>query len=489
MSAVNAYFTSEHFSLLSQWQDVKYDKNEAAQLRAYNTLKNAYEVTRQWATQLQERLFPAGYTEVRNAPTGRHQKFHPYNWARIYPREHAPYCLAITVGIAAETGFEVKIDLVDSRVEKPNLRDRLTALEKSSDDRYRFYAVLPIEEGLALSLDELVAWSAQAVSDFAISYDDVAEQLGLTSSASIDSTIVSLSSTSYDLNRLVADGCFVEPEELRHMLACWQEKKNLILQGSPGTGKTWLARRLAYVLIGREDPSRVRAVQFHANLSYEDFVRGWRPAGDGRLALIDGVFLQAVEAARATHEPVVVLIEEINRGNPAQIFGELLTLLEASKRTPRDAVELSYTNATGEQTALYLPENLYVIGTMNVADRSLALVDFALRRRFAFVSLKPRLGEAWKTWVVNHCGLAPALAEKIADRINRLNDNISDTLGNQFSVGHSYVTPIRRLASDKTAAWFRQIVETEIGPLLEEYWFDAPQRAHDESCALLEGWA
>lgn len=138
----------------------------------------------------------------------------------------------------------------------------------------------------------------------------------------------------YAVSHIRADGSFMSEAELEVAIARLRLKKNLILQGPPGTGKTWLAKRLAYVLFGTRDPrvvsQQLRVIQFHPSLSYEDFVRGWRPDGDGRLALVDGAFLEAAQAARALEEPVVIVIEEINRGNPAQIFGELLTLIDVA---------------------------------------------------------------------------------------------------------------------------------------------------------------
>ena len=247
----------------------------------------------------------------------------------------------------------------------------------------------------------------------------------------------------------------------------------------------------AFALIGARDDSKVRVVQFHPNLSYEDFVRGWRPVGDGKLALADGVFMETLRAASANSSArFVVVIEEINRGNPAQIFGEMLTLLEADKRSPRDAVELCYPDADGTRRPVHVPENLHVIGTMNIADRSLALVDLALRRRFAFVTLGPSLGEAWSTWVVRKCGIDPDLVEDIRRRIAALNGRITADarLGSQFQVGHSYVTPTYHLESGATMDWFRHVVETEIGPLLDEYWFDSPADAREAVQQLLEGW-
>jgi 5-methylcytosine-specific restriction protein B len=295
----------------------------------------------------------------------------------------------------------------------------------------------------------------------------------------------------YSVDDILRDGCFLGRADIDLLLDRLRTKKNLILQGPPGTGKTWLAKRLAFSLVGQKDDSKVRAVQFHPNLSYEDFVRGWRPTGEGKLSLADGVFMEAIKAART--EPsskFVVVIEEINRGNPAQIFGELLTLLEAGKRTPSEALELCYPDADGVRRPVHIPENLYVIGTMNIADRSLALVDLALRRRFAFAGLEPRLGPIWREWVVQSCGVDEALAADIERRIALLNEGIEADarLGKQFRIGHSYVTPVHHLDIGETREWFQQVVATEIGPLLEEYWFDAPDEARKATTQLTQGW-
>lgn len=255
--------------------------------------------------------------------------------------------------------------------------------------------------------------------------------------------------TPYGISNIQADGCFQPPERLEAILQRWHDKKNLILQGPPGTGKTWLARRLAKALIGHDaQEPQLRSVQFHPNLSYEDFVRGWRPTGtnqgSGTLTLHDGVFLQMVSAALAAPaQRHVLVIEEINRGNPAQIFGELLTLLEAGKRTPREAMQLGYPDADGVHRPVHVPENLFVIGTMNTADRSLALVDLAFRRRFAFIDLEPSLGEPWRTYVVDKRQMEPGAAREIEQRLEG------------------------RSSRD---------------------WFDAPEQAAREADRLLEGW-
>lgn len=290
----------------------------------------------------------------------------------------------------------------------------------------------------------------------------------------------------YGIEDIVAEGCFVPEAELHSMLKQWQSKKNLILQGPPGTGKTWLAKRLAKALMGHKTVSdeQLRVVQFHPALSYEDFVRGYRPGGDGRLTLTDGVFLQVVQAAIAQPDVEhVLVIEEINRGNPAQVLGEMLTLLECSKRSRADAMELAYSKARGEK--VYVPENLYVIGTMNVADRSLALVDLALRRRFAFVNLVPSFNAAWQQWCATK-GLDEASIAHIQTRMQALNAEIAAdrALGAQFQIGHSYVTPHEPVHDAQ--AWFAEVVQSEIGPLLHEYWFDTPERADEAIAQLLK---
>lgn len=292
----------------------------------------------------------------------------------------------------------------------------------------------------------------------------------------------------YSIDDIIDEGCFLPRETLEGMLALLKRKKNIILQGPPGTGKTWLAKKLAFALIGSRSERRVRPFQFHPNLSYEDFVRGWRPEGDGRLSLVDGPFLQAIEEARK--EPsldLVVVIEEINRGTPAQIFGEMLTLLEADKRSEQEALALSYPRHSSER--LHIPPNLFVIGTMNVADRSLSRLDLALRRRFGFVDLEPVFGDTWRNWVSEQCGIDTGFLADIERRLDTLNWAIATDilLGPQYRVGHSVVTPGAGEMIEDEADWFRQVVETEIGPLLDEYWFDQPGKAREEINKLLQG--
>ena len=180
-----------------------------------------------------------------------------------------------------------------------------------------------------------------------------------------------------------------------------------------------------------------------------------------------------------------MVIEEINRGNPASIFGELLTLLESDKRTIENALTLAHQHTVGER--FHIPPNLYVIGTMNLADRSLALVDLALRRRFAFFDLEPTLNETWSNWVHLQCDIPADFLTDISRRIGLLNEQITDdpNLGRQFRIGHSFVVPTLGEAISVPEEWFTQVVETEIVPLLNEIWFDDHDKVEEAKSQLL----
>jgi len=277
-------------------------------------------------------------------------------------------------------------------------------------------------------------------------------------------------------------------------------KKNLVLQGPPGTGKTFMAQRLAWALTGKRSRERVEFVQFHQSYGYEDFVRGFRPTRDGGFEPRDGPFLEFCGEAHAEREeaesegrpakPLVLIIDEINRGNLSRIFGELLMLIEADKREEEWAVPLAYPPKDGGPAEkFHVPDNLYLIGTMNTADRSLALVDYALRRRFAFGTIGPAFGEAKFQQHLVDRGLPDWLRDRIVGRLQELNAVIEKDgdLGTGFRIGHSYFCDPPEDAASAWSAWYRDVVDYEIKPLLEEYWFDGPDRAAERVEALLAG--
>lgn len=263
-------------------------------------------------------------------------------------------------------------------------------------------------------------------------------------------------------------------------------KKNIILQGPPGTGKTFVAKRIAYCMMGVKDPRRVESVQFHQSYSYEDFVQGYRPNETGGFLLKNGVFFEFCKRAqRDPDNDYFFIIDEINRGNLSKILGELMTLIEADKRGKEFAVPLTYSRDVEDR--FWLPERLHIIGAMNTADRSLAMVDYALRRRFGFVDVTPGFDSPNFEAVLGANGVSQAMTSKIRDRLRELNKIISsDTknLGRGFEIGHSYFCPTVEIDGDESA-WFAEVIDSEVRPLLEEYWIDEPERVSDMVKKLL----
>lgn len=238
-------------------------------------------------------------------------------------------------------------------------------------------------------------------------------------------------------------------------------KKNLILQGAPGVGKTFAAKRLAYSIMGEMDEKRVEFVQFHQNYSYEDFVMGYKPDGEG-FKLQEGIFYKFCKrAANHPKEPHFFIIDEINRGNMSKIFGELLMLIEKDYRGTD--ITLAY-----DGRSFSVPKNLYIIGMMNTADRSLAMIDYALRRRFGFYEMEP--GFDSKGFAEYQQKLADDTFDEIVSCIKRLNEEIriDRSLGKGFRIGHSYLCNIEEPSEEI----LKSIVEFDIIPMLEEYWFD-----------------
>ncbi len=242
-----------------------------------------------------------------------------------------------------------------------------------------------------------------------------------------------------------------------------RNKKNVILQGAPGVGKTFVAKRLAYSIIGAKDPSRVMTVQFHQSYSYEDFIMGFRPCETG-FELRRGAFYNFCKKAEPDSDnPYFFIIDEINRGNLSKIFGELFMLIEKDKR--RVELQLLYADEN-----FSVPENVYIIGMMNTADRSLAMLDYALRRRFAFFEMKP--GFETDGFCKYQRGLKSAKFDQLIQCVEELNVAIAadESLGDGFFIGHSFFCNLE----EASAQTLTEIVEYELIPLLKEYWFDEP---------------
>lgn len=215
-------------------------------------------------------------------------------------------------------------------------------------------------------------------------------------------------------------------------------------------------------------------IQFHQAYSYEDFIQGFRPNEEGKFVLKNGVFYEFCKKAQRNPAPHVFIIDEINRGNLSKIFGELMLLLEADKRGREFAMPLTYS----PHDVFFLPENLYIIGLMNTADRSLAMVDYALRRRFVFIELRPQFESAKFRAHLNQYGVSDELCERIAAQFTALNQQIADdkNLGKGFCIGHSFFCP-NHAQPMYDECWYQQVIKYEIQPLLEEYWFDDSDKA------------
>ena len=274
----------------------------------------------------------------------------------------------------------------------------------------------------------------------------------------------------YDRTKFLKD-VYMSEDRFEVLSALVKAKQNIILQGAPGVGKTFTARKLAYALMGVMDDSRIEFVQFHQSYSYEDFIMGYKPDGNG-FSLRPGIFYQFCQkAANYPDQDFYFIIDEINRGNLSKIFGELLMLIERDYRGTK--ATLAYSG-----TAFTVPKNLYIIGMMNTADRSLALIDYALRRRFSFFEIEPGFGT--KGFIEYQKAFKNEVFDMLIDTVVDLNKDIAadDSLGRGFRIGHSYFCNREELGVSRS--WMQSVVEFDLIPTLEEYWFD--------NTAMLQKW-
>ena len=254
---------------------------------------------------------------------------------------------------------------------------------------------------------------------------------------------------------------FMTPEKYDAIVRRLKAKKNIILQGAPGVGKTYAAKRLAYSIMGEKDENRIEFVQFHQNYSYEDFVMGYKPNENG-FELRYGIFYSFCQkAASDPGKDYFFIIDEINRGNMSKIFGELLMLIEKDYRDT--SLKLAYNGLS-----FHVPANLHIIGMMNTADRSLAMIDYALRRRFSFFDMEPGFdSNGFKAY---QASLNNEKFDKLVNEIKVLNNAITEdkSLGKGFCIGHSYLCGAENCSDE----WLQGVVEYDILPMLAEYWFD-----------------
>jgi 5-methylcytosine-specific restriction protein B len=257
---------------------------------------------------------------------------------------------------------------------------------------------------------------------------------------------------------------YMDSHDYDRLVKLLTAKKNIILQGAPGVGKTFTAKKLAYAMMGEKDDSRIEMVQFHQNYTYEDFIMGYKPDEAGGFRLEPGLFYKFCRLAQNyPDKEYFFIIDEINRGNLSKIFGELLMLIENNYRGADHKLTLAYSHE-----AFYVPENLYIIGMMNTADRSLAMIDYALRRRFSFCDMTP--GFESEGFEAYRASLDSELFDRFIDAIVRINEVIAkdDSLGAGFCIGHSYFCGQERFDKE----WLTNVLEYDIAPMLREYWFD-----------------
>ncbi len=289
------------------------------------------------------------------------------------------------------------------------------------------------------------------------------------------------SKDSNDISSILSD-TFFSKDFFRLITNELKLKKNIIIQGPPGVGKTFIAGKISKYLAG--SLNRQLNLVFHENYSYEEFIMGIRPNKEGKFTLSEGQFVRFCERAKKDNgNSYVIMIDEINRANITKVFGEILVNMEHSKRGPRYAVKLLYS----PDINFYIPSNIFIIGLMNTADRSLKVVDYALRRRFSFFTFSPEFSNPeFKTFLLNK-KISPSIVDRIIKNMESINQKISDEtldLGPGYCIGHSFFCPLSDDLSHGIE-WYRNVINSQIIPLLEEYYFDRPEKIEELRAELL----
>lgn len=377
---------------------------------------------------------------------------HPY-WGTRYLDEDNTYVMEIIAALQELGGKGVWKDICD-KIEK---RDKLESIHSSPNWRnvVNYY----------LQANSSESKNYKGKHDY-FKYEGKGKPWILKVVGIEGANVGGLESEKFTREEFLAEA-YITPEKYDTIVSRLNKKKNIILQGPPGVGKSFLAKKLAYSILGHKDDDKVEMIQFHQSYSYEDFIMGYRPNEKGGFDIVKGVFYNfCMKAIKNPQDNYYFIIDEINRGNMSKIFGELMLLIESDKRGEKYAMSTVYSS-----DKFYIPENIYLIGLMNTADRSLALLDYALRRRFSFIDIEPAFGPNFIKYTSK---FNSSRLNKMLEVIANINDDIQkdDSLGKGFRIGHSYFCDLKTADISELS----EIATCEIIPLLEEYWFDVDKK-------------